>query len=712
MVLVIMLKFNKNQMLSVTLVILALLGISFLGVYIRSSTLSSPTVLDYDPWWFYRHAKEIVENDYKVPDWDALSYYPPGRPYSLQQGWPFTIAFMYKFANVFTDINLMQVAKWSPLIMVVLIPIPAFFLGRLISNNLGGLIAALFSVIAPTFIGVSMGGYSDSDVVMVFYTFLSILMIVSTIKYAKYKILSIPFYILSAISVLLFTFNWSAGWLPLILFLVFIPTFIVFRVLEEMIHQRKLKINIKAFFPDFKSIIIPLLIIFVIANVAGYIVGYRTMFHSLLGGLAFTGLGGDRLIVNISVAELQTIDIFTKSGFLTVAERVGMLPTIMTLICLPLLVVYKLYKKEKINFIEIFLFLWALASFYLIIKGIRFSLLFSISASLSAGYVIGNLYNYLRHRNVLIFSTIFAVIGALTFIAISNAIQIGIASGGLGISDNWYNALDWLKENADKDALVATWWDPGHIITGYTGLKAHADGAHCGYPHCSPYDHNTRIRDMGRLMSTNNETESIEIIKKYVHLSQEECDKNKILHGNKFSEDNCRDITEVYVLATSDLIGKYYWMSCFGNFDMKLWQKTGGKQWKCDGRNFAQIPFSNFDNQRLPVYSTGGLTVTLLQNETNLLAVLNSPSQGIRNTLVKNVVFYQNGVELRSTSDNDKALDAMVWIDPSFSFILLMEPEIRDAVFTQMFFFNGRELDNFDMVYQNPEVKIFKAKLN
>jgi len=705
-------KFSKKQILSAAFVILVLLGISFLGVYVRSSTLSSPTVLDYDPWWFYRHAKEIVENDYKVPDWDTLSYYPPGRPYSLQQGWSFTIALMYKFASAFADVDLMQIAKWSPLIMVALIPMPAFLLGRLISNDLGGLIAALFSVLAPTFISVSMGGYSDSDVVTVFYMFLSILAVVTAIKYAKNKVLSIPLYAISAASVLLFTFNWSAGWLPLILFTAFIPAFVIFRIVEEMIHQRKLRIDIKAFFPDFKSIIVPLLIIFIVANVAGYIVGYRTMFHSLLGGLAFTGLGGERLIVNISVAELQTIDIFTKSGFLSVAQRVGMLPTIMTLIGLPLLVVYKLFKKERINFIEIFLFLWALVSFYLIIKGVRFSLLFSTSASLSAGYVIGNLYNYLRHRNLLIFSTVFAVIGVLTFIALSDAIQMGIASGGLSVSGNWYSALDWLKENADKDALVATWWDPGHIITGYTGLKVHADGAHCGYPSCSPYDHNTRIRDMGLLMSTDNETESIEIINKYVHLSPEECDKNKILHGEKFSEDNCKDVTEVYVLATNDLIGKYYWMSCFGHFDMKLWQKTGGKQWKCDGRNYAQVGFSNFDNQGLPVYSSGGLTVTLLQNGTDLLAVVNSPSQGIRNTLVSDVVYYQNGVELRSKSNNENALDAMVWIDPSFRLILLMDPEIRDSVFTEMFFFNGKGLENFDMVYQNQEVKIFKAKLD
>ncbi len=693
------------------LILLGLASIIFLGVYIRSSTLSSPTVLDYDPWYFYRYAEDIVENGYKLFKWDGLTYYPPGRPTDIYLGWSYTIAIFYKILHsIFDNITLMQVAKLAPLIMVGITPVFAFLLGRLLSNSLGGLLTALFSVIAPTFIGVSMAGYSDSDVVTVFYMILSTLTIIATIRYSKNILLSIPLYFLSVISVLLFTFSWSAGWLPLILFMAFIPSFITFRIFEEVIHQRKLKINIKSALADTKHVIIPLLIIFLITNIVGYYLGFRTMFHSLLGGLAFAGIGGERLIVNISVAELQTVNVFTKEGFLAIAQRVGMLSTIMALIGIPLLAIYKLFRKEKINFVEIFLFLWTLVSFYFIIKGIRFSLLFSISASLSTGYVIGNLYNYLRHVNILIFSTIFAVLGVFIFVAISNSIQVGFASGGLVIGQNWYDALDWLKQNADKDSLVATWWDPGHIITGYTGLKVHADGAHCGDA-CIPYNHNTRIRDMGRLMTTDNETESIEIIQKYTHLTDEQCDTIRKTFGDIVPKDACKDVTETYILATSDLIGKYFWMSCFGSFDMNLWKETKGDEWRCDGKNFAQVPFSNFDRQGLPIYSQGGLTITLLQNGTDLLAVLNAPGQGVRNRVVSDIVFYQNGQRMHSKSYFNNSVDGMVWIDPSFRLILFMDPTIRDSVFTKMFFFDGEGLENFELMYQNTEVKIYKAKI-
>jgi len=695
----------KNLLLAASLIF-----IIYLGVYVRFGTINSPTVLDYDPWYFYRYAKDIVDNGYKIPEWDILTYYPPGRPTQVSVGWPYTIAYLYKIMkNFFNDIDLMQIAKLSPLIMVALIPIPVFLLGRLLSNSIGGLTAALFSISAPIFIGVSMAGYSDTDAPIVFYMFLSIFTIFLAIKNSKGKFNGIPFYILAVITNLWFIYNWEGGWFSQLLFFVFIPAFVVFRLVEEIWHQKKLKFHFKNLIPDIKSIFFPLVIIFLVTNIAGFLLGFNTMFHSFIGGLGFTGLAGERLIVNISVAELQTINIFSKSGFYSVVDRVGLLPTIMTLFGLPLLALYKIYKKEKINFVEIFLFVWALVTFYLILTGVRFSLFFMISSSIAAGYVIGNLFNYLKDKNTLLFASVFSLICILLFTSVSNAIQIGNASAGLAISQNWYNALDWLKENADQDSLISTWWDPGHIITGYTGLKAHADGAHCGG--CVPYNHNIRIRDMGKIFSTNNENESIDILKKYAHLTDEQCNQAKENFGDLVPKEACRDVTEVYVLATSDLIGKYFWMSCFGSFNMKLWNSTGGDKWECDGKNYIQIPFSNFDKQGLPIYSQGEITITLLQNGTQLLGVVNSPSQGIRNAVVRDVVFYQNGERISSRQYNNNTIDGMIWIDPSFRLIIFMDPSIRDSIFTRMFFFDGEGLENFVPMYQNPEVKIFKAKL-
>ncbi len=747
---------NPRKIVEALIVAFFFILIIYLGVWVRLGTVNTTTVLDYDPWWWYRHAKEIVENNFHAPKWDLLSFYPPGRPVEPFQGWPYTIAFLYKILSSFTTISLTRVAILSPLIMVALIPIPAFFLGRLLSNNIGGLAVALFAVLTPTFLGVSMAGYSDSDAPVVFHMFLSILSMLLLLKYSKEKLRSIPLYAFAIFSNLLFVFNWGGGWLTLILFLAFAPTLIIFRLLEQFIHTWRFRFNFSSIKPELRSILIPLLIVFIITNIAGYMLWKSTLFHSLFGGLSFTGLFGQPLIVNISVAELQTINVFTKSGFWTVGDRIGLAPFLLTFIGLPLLVIYKIFKKEKINFIEIFLFLWWLVMFYLISRGIRFSLFFSVAAAISAGYVVANLFKYIRLSLLIVFllslilfmfnpsdrvvliplslstilflfsfmkkdesssfhlaslATAYGVVLVLSLLFVSNAVQAYYSASGMQISQNWYDALDWLKNNADKDSLISTWWDPGHIIAGYTGLKVHADGAHCAPEACIPYSHNDRIRDMGRIFSASNESESVNILNKYKELTPEQCQEARDIFGEKMPDDACKSVSDFYVIASSDLIGKYFWMSCFGSFDMKKWE-DGNRNVNelCNGRNFVQLQFSGFDNSGLPTY---GNIITLLQKDDQLMAVMNYPQQGVRNAFIKEVVYFQNNQEVRSKLNETvtNALDGMLWIDPSFGVVIFMDPSIRDSVFTKMFFFGGRDLEHFQLMYSNPELKIYKLKL-
>jgi dolichyl-diphosphooligosaccharide--protein glycosyltransferase len=735
-----------------------------LSVYTRMSTINSPTVLDYDPFWFFRHAKEIVENSYKVPKWDLLSYYPPGRPYESFQGWPYTIAIMYKIlSSIIPTISLIKVAIISPLIVAALIPIPAFFIGRFLSNNIGGIAVALFSVLTPALLGVSMAGYCDTDIVVVFYTFLSILTILLAIhQFKKGWLRFIPFAIIAIFVSLLFVYNWGAGWLPQIFFLVLIPVYFIFKIFETKFQHKKFDLNIIS--QETKPIFAPLLIIILVSNVIGYSLGWGSVVHSFLGGLGFTGfskiagvvgifsigiyfvtlasvgfiagllffkkrgaiigtaillliailvitLGGvpQALLVNISVAELQKINIFTKAGFNAVADRVGLLPTLLTIIGLPVLILYKFFKKEKLLYTDIYLFLWMLVTFILILSGVRFSILFSTATAASAGYVIGNLFVYLRNRNIIILSTVFGLIAFLSIIFVSNAIQAGYSASGMTLSQNWYDMLDWLKENASKDSLVATWWDPGHIITGYTGLKVMADGAHCVPGICIPYNHNIRIQDTGKMFSTNNETESVQILSKYKELTPEQCQEARVKFGSIMPEDACDPVNDIYVIASSDLIGKYYWMSFFGSWDDT--NKTG------DGKNFIQLQYSGMDSSGLPTY---GSIITLIQKDNQLLGVLNIPQQGIRNAIIKDIDYFYQGKEIRyqvNATNQTNIIDGLLWVDPSFQVVIFMEPSVRDSVFTNMFFFNGNgaqefnisKLKDFELVYTNSEIRIFKV---
>jgi len=748
----------------------------FLSVFTRSSTLDSPTVLDYDPFWHYRHAKEILENNFQVPRWDRLSFFPPGRPRTMSQGWPYTMAIFYKIANLFTSISIMKIAIISPVVMVALTVISAFFLGRFLTNNWGGLVTALFATLAPTFIGVSMAGYTDTDATVVFYFFLSVFSIFLALKKR-----SIPYYIIAIIVNFIFVYNWGAGWFPLILFGAFLPGLIVFRIIENIIHQRKVKIEIKTIISELKSFIIPLLIIAAGANIIAFFVGTSNVLSSFLGGFAFTGIAGQPLLVNVSVAELQLINILTKSGFLAIANRVGLLPTLMTLFGLPLLVVYKLIKKIKINFTEIFLYTWALVTFYLILRGVRFSLLFSCATAASTGYVIGHfkkhpivsliiltsilliasvlttsieylgitfitlslsLITIFKHYKVdlIHYSTIFGVVILLTLMFVSDAIQIGYAGGGMELSQNWYDLLDWLKENADKEALVATWWDPGHIITGYTGLRVHADGAHCNPGSCIPYDHNIRIQNMGRIMSTSDEAEAVDILEKYMQLTPEQCEEVKQKFGDIVAEDACERVSEMYFISSNDLIGKFTWMNYFGGYRAPIrsgtdFQKNPGVCCAATPTAEAdQIPCGEFadqgkgvwiwcpwifsfkemqqDDQGNPIYiyDYSGLTMSIVQKPNYLLPIYNNQY------LINHMTFFSDGqmrdIDLSDASINLERIDGLVWIDPGFGNLIYFAPAIKDSIFAKTFFYDGRGLEHFELVYSNPEIRLYRVKFD
>ena len=505
--------------------LVVLIFIIYLGVYVRSSTSNTKIMLDYDPWWYYRHTKFLVDNNFQVPKWDLLSFFPPGRPVFDPMGWEYMVAISYKIVSMFISIDFMRFAIWSPAIISGLIAIPAYLTGKIITNKWGGLVTALFSVLAPSLIGVSMAGYMDTDALVVFMTFLSTFAILHALQ--KRTIFS---YVLAIFVMWVYTFSWSQSWYVLEIFISFLFIYFVGSIVissSKLIGKGLNFIQVlKETTKKFKPYFVCLLIIAIASNVLAIITNRPDIISSTLFG--FNWLLGGEMIVNVSIAELQPINIFTQSGFLMVAGRTGI--SLYFALFLPLIILFKFWKKMKISFGEVFAFLWLGITFYLILHGVRFSLLFSAATSAAAGFVVGNLLTIFKTMSFdsseLFKSAIAGFIAIFILMELSNGLQLGNSMGGMEVDDNWVGMLDWLKNNATKDAIVSTWWDPGHILAGYTGLRVHADGAHCGSSDCIPYDHNIRIQNMGRIMSTSDEKEAVDILKKYMQLTPEQCQED------------------------------------------------------------------------------------------------------------------------------------------------------------------------------------------
>lgn len=726
----------KKLKINVTsiIVFILLIGIIFIGFYSRMST-KSELVADYDPWYFYRIAETILNNNMKIPKWDLLSYFPPGRPYPTSLGWEYTIIIFYKILSIFTDITFMKTAIISPAIMVALSVIPAFLLGKELSNEWGGLATAIFAIMAPTFIGVSMGSYLDTDVVVVFYSFLSIFSIFLAMKKK-----AIPYMVFAVIANMLFIFNWWFGWYVSFFFLLFIPTIFVFRIFEHFIRRGSLP-KLKTIWNDLKGLFLPLIIIIVVTNIIMYLLGYGHVIGFVLAALGFRLGAAQSLLVNVSVAELQPINILTKGGFKSVAERVGTTPIYLMLFGLPALVIYKLFKREQIGFEEIFLFMWGAITFYTILNGVRFSLLFSIAVSTAAGYVIGNLIKYSSDKDLILKSSVFGILAFMVLGFVSQTLAFALNTSGMGISQNWVDMLDWLKENADEKAIIATWWDPGHIIAGYTGLRVHADGAHCGTTECYPFNHNIRIQDMGRIMSTSDEDEAINLLKKYMQLTPEGCQIAKNRWGDRIPKEGCEPASEMYFIASSDLIGKYTWMNYFGGYRAPIasvadFQKNPGVccastpkteigQMSCgefanQGRGvWVWCPwiFSISDIQQdregnnIYIYDYGGLKLSIVQKPNMLIPVYNN-----KYVITKMMFYTQEGqsqlIDLTTHNTTLEKIEGLIWIQPDFRSLIYFSPEVANSIFVRTFFFNGQGLEHFKLVYSNPEIRLYKVSFD
>ncbi|MFQ5941890.1 MAG: STT3 domain-containing protein, partial [Nitrososphaerales archaeon] len=228
-------------------------GIIFGAIAIRWITADFEVIFGYDAWWFFRHTQEIYDNNFIAPQWDTLSHFPPGRPVDYNLGWSYTIAIFYAMVHpLFPALTLMKFAGLFVTVFAALSAIPAYLLGRMITNRWGGLVAATCAVIPFAFLSVSVAGYPDSDSAVVFYSFLAILTTFYAVRKANKlnfenaKIffksfgMYLPYLAPALLAFWLFSLNWKYAFYIYFILLFFIPLLILFRFLEGkiLLHER------------------------------------------------------------------------------------------------------------------------------------------------------------------------------------------------------------------------------------------------------------------------------------------------------------------------------------------------------------------------------------------------------------------------------------------------------------------------------------------
>ncbi|MFH0832269.1 MAG: hypothetical protein V1900_00910 [Candidatus Aenigmatarchaeota archaeon] len=282
-------------------------------------------------------------------------------------------------------------------------------------------------------------------------------------------------------------------------------------------------------------------------------------------------------------------------------------------------------------------------------------------------------------------------------------------SQGTVLSDNWFNALNWIRNNTKDCAVIATYWDPGHFITGIAQRAVVFDGASQnallirntssdesgmvikkydnGINRIMMFSNGTvttaRIQDIAATLLTGNETLALDILKEYKKLG---CD-------------------ELYYIASSDLISKSVWWSYFTTWEPAekgkkyYYLMLGLSQAKpIVAQNAIAYTYPMAEQQSFVLYEINGTIKPYLQQGSQFLSV--------------EKIFYvtKDGMGAVKTYP-DSEIKGLLWLTPDRQLLIYIPPELENSLFTKMYFFNGQGLENFEFVNNwGGEVKLFRVK--
>ena len=719
------------------IIILTLLAIIAVGIYIRSNYVrpDGKYLLAFDPYYHYRMAETIVEEGSR-PEWDVLAAHPTGSPVRHPPLFHYYLAYTYKVVDIFSDMTLFQWCIYANIIPIILAIVAAFYAGKVITNEIGGLFTALFAAVNGAFSSRTLIGYTDTDIWIVLFSFAVIYFLFRALKSEEKHVWSF----LCGFSLFLFALTWRGN--SYLLLLVF-SAFVLF-LLVDAVRKQVDKDLLSVFALSFLSFMLPWTVY------SGYYITGLALF--VLGILWFFG---GKISVQIKNPELKrlvipvicivivviTAKVFYDEGVFTYATqnaakllgitspsaKAAYLPDIsvsivqrfplnlsavsklfsLLLLVAPVGLIFLLWKQDRFSLqIFVFLALCFLETGVIMLMGGRYTMLFAIPLILAAGAFFGILPEILQGK--ITSKGIFAA-GAVCALVVIPCYMGGadVSTASSTMNDDLWELLTWAEETIPEDAVIISGWDMGYWIESVAKRKSVMDGNH--------YDIWWRVIKYGKLVETQDEKVAMKEIYGFLNESEVEAlrefpEENEVFLTKEmqgFAEDNA------YILVSEWSILTFYWLSYFGN-----WNYTTG-----EGEGRIYNPMWSQDARKLVsateyIYGDQNIGVVVVKEDSQFHSFFLG-EEGYIPTL--GTLFIKDGQTY--FLKREEGGGGIIYVPPETlpyfdtgqqwpdmpSEVFLITDEDLECMMTRLYFFNGEGLHYFELVKDCRTAKLYKV---
>jgi len=656
-----------------------------------------------DPYWQYRHAKNVYEHGYvgetKVcyakdvypyttlpydgvacPDgyllskWDTMHDAPFGAR-ADQEFYPYFSAYSYKFFGRFFAPSLLVWHRWTPALFGIFTVFGMFLLVRRLFGPYAGLAAGFLLSLSPAFLSRSVSGFADTDALIACLTIFTFYFFVKAWDSASYL-----YGVVGGITLGMFGIAWQSFKFAPLLMLGAVFFYFVYQIGLKFLTGRRnlITLVVEHFSSNWKKYVVLALIFVIGFLMVGVVRGFEHVnFFSIIK--SSTGLKVTEVVASSVEGEevrnvYKTVAEMNPSGFREIVARLHIAPVLLAFGFIAL-IPFGLWKKLKDHVHHLAFFsLWLAATLFMSLRATRFVEMLAIPICIFAGISIAFAISRMKVKRpvvsvilcLLIFITIFAVPnlpvvkGAAKGISYYQTGKAASEQTGPSLGPNWFDFFYWARDETPKDAIFASWWDPGHAMTAVGERPSVADGSQ-NFMH---------VHDLALAFTTTNESLAVERLKKY-------------------------NVT--YFYTSSDLINKYGAISFLAS----------GR-----GENYPMLRLSEVKNT-----ASGDVLIYPFSQQSSILVNLNDEGiratfrQGYQSQAIDRVFYFTNGTGYVSDTMNEEALDAMLYLDGSYQQAFFLPVHLEKNILTQLHFFYGQNLNQFELVKNfGNEIRVFKVK--